>query len=91
MGRRFGIESSLRFKGVAAMRKALAITSVIAAALMLLAGSAMAASRGASSPKTVTVVMHDPGCHWFAVNGKFLKQLSVKGPVALANFDEATL
>ena len=35
--------------------------------------------------------MHDPGCHWFAANGKFLRTLSVAGPVKLANFDEAAL
>ena len=35
--------------------------------------------------------MHDPGCHWFSVGGKFTTKLSVKGPIALANFDEAAL
>jgi hypothetical protein len=35
--------------------------------------------------------MHDPGCHWFAVGGKFLSSLTVTGPVKLANFDEAAL
>jgi hypothetical protein len=41
--------------------------------------------------KTVRIVMHDPGCHSFAVGGKFLTKLSVKGPVSLANYDEAAL
>jgi hypothetical protein len=41
--------------------------------------------------KTVVVAMHDPGCHWFVSNGKFVKSLTVTGPVRLANFDEAAL
>lgn len=66
-------------------------------ALLLLATSALAVGAGqalaqkTTSPKTVTVVMADPGCHWFAVNGKHLKALTVSGPVKLANFDEDTL
>jgi hypothetical protein len=35
--------------------------------------------------------MHDPGCHWFTSNGKFVRTLSVAGPVNLANFDEKAL
>jgi hypothetical protein len=41
--------------------------------------------------RTVTVVMKDPGCHWFSVGGKFTTKLTVTGPVALANFDENAL
>ena len=73
------------------MRKNLATAFVIAATLALIAGSALAAGSRTSSLKTVTVVMHDPGCHWFAVKGKFLKQLSVKGPISLVNYDIAAL
>jgi uncharacterized protein (DUF2345 family) len=66
-------------------------------ALPLLAGLALAVGAGqalaqqAQPAKTVTVVMADPGCHWFAVNGKHLKTLTVSGPVKLANFDEDAL
>lgn len=59
-------------------------------ALGLVAGQALAA-RHASAPATVTVAMHDPGCHWFLVGGKYMRSLAVKGPVSLVNFDEAAL
>ncbi len=71
------------------MRKALML-ALLAAASLLLAGQALAA-RQVHAAKTVTVVMHDPGCHWFSVGGKFLKKLTVTGPVELKNFDEAAL
>ena len=61
-----------------------------AAMLSLAAGQAFARPAHAQS-KTVTVVMHDPGCHWFDVDNTFLKKLTVNGPVKLANFDEAPL
>jgi len=62
-----------------------------AAALLAFGASQALARSSAPATKTVAVAMHDPGCHWFAVNGKFLKKLTVTGPVKLANFDEATL
>jgi len=52
---------------------------------------ALAQPTGTHAAKTVTVVMHDPGCHWFAVGKAFKTSLSVKGPVSLRNVDEATL
>ena len=54
-------------------------------ALLLVVGQAAGSTRSASAVKTVRIVMHDPGCHSFAVGGKFLTKLSVKGPVSLAN------
>ncbi len=68
------------------MKKTLAILAALSAGAVLLV-----ASQAAASPRTVTVVMHDPGCHWFAVGGTFTRSLSVKGPVGLANLDENTL
>jgi hypothetical protein len=62
----------------------------IAALLAVGVGQALAAN-SAPITKTVTVAMHDPGCHWFSVNGKYLKTLTVRGPVKLANYDEAAL
>ncbi|HYA09628.1 MAG TPA: hypothetical protein VEG24_08545 [Gaiellaceae bacterium] len=62
-----------------------------AAALLALGASQALARTSAPASKTVVVAMHDPGCHWFAVNGKFLSKLTVTGPVKLANFDEAAL
>jgi hypothetical protein len=35
--------------------------------------------------------MHDPGCHWFLVNGKYVKSVARHGPVTLLNQDEAAL
>lgn len=64
--------------------KKLAVLAVALVALLVGQGAA-------ASTKTVTVAMHDPGCHWFLVGGKYVKSLSVQGPVSLVNFDEAAL
>lgn len=45
----------------------------------------------AHAEKTVTVVMRDPGCHWFQVGTSFRTSLVVKGPVSLVNYDIAAL
>jgi hypothetical protein len=55
------------------------------------ASQALARPAAAHSAKTVMVVMHDPGCHWFQVGTAFKTSLSVKGPIGLMNMDEATL
>ena len=74
------------------MRKSLIIPLVIATSMFAVAvGQAGATAKHAVAAKTVTVAMHDPGCHSFSTNGKFTKTLSVKGPVALLNLDEAAL
>ncbi len=74
------------------MRKPLIVLIPLAlCALMLVVGQAAGSTRSAGAVKTVKIVMHDPGCHWFAVGGKFKTSLSVKGPISLANYDEATL
>jgi hypothetical protein len=41
--------------------------------------------------KTLKIAMHDPGCHWFKVGGKYTKTATVKGRVRLVNLDEAAL
>jgi hypothetical protein len=64
---------------------------VLAAAVLVPAGGQALGANRAAAAKTVTVVMRDPGCHWFSVNGKFTTTMSVRGPVALANLDVATL
>src|SRR5689334_11769861 len=73
------------------MKKSLIILCVSVTGLLLLAIPAGATATQARTLKTVMVAMHDPGCHWFSVGGKLKKTLSVKGPVALLNLDEATL
>lgn len=66
---------------------------IAACSLVLAAGQAAGAPSQSSAMKTVNVVMKDPGCHWFSVGGKVSTKLKlfVKGPVALANYDEAAL
>ena len=76
------------------MNKRLAIIILTAAlgATMLASGVAVASS-GSSSAKlrVVPIVMADPGCHWFKVNGKNKLRLTVNGPTAFRNLDEAAL
>jgi hypothetical protein len=67
------------------MKKLLLSFVVVLAAALAGTGSA------ATTSKTVTVAMRDPGCHWFLVGGAYKKSLSVSGPVSLVNFDEAAL
>jgi hypothetical protein len=67
------------------------IVLLVAAALLALGTGLSSAHAATKAPKTVTVVMHDPGCHWLDVKNTFLKKLTVVGPVKLADFDEATL
>jgi len=56
-----------------------------------LAASLAGTGSAATTAKTVTVAMHDPGCHWFLVGGTYKKSLTVSGPISLVNFDEAAL
>jgi hypothetical protein len=70
------------------MRK-LILTAVAAVAVLALAAPAAAA------PTRLVVAMHDPGCHWFSVGApahtRYVKTVTHAGPVALVNYDEATL
>ena len=72
------------------MKRSLTLAVALAAGSLLAAGQATAA-RPHAALAPVTIVMHDPGCHWFSVNGKFTTHLTVKGPASLSNLDEATL
>ena len=69
------------------MKKLILLAAALAAAAAVLAGSALAGHK----PTTVTVAMHDPGCHWFLVAGQYRQALVVSGPVSLRNLDEAAL
>jgi uncharacterized protein (DUF2345 family) len=71
------------------MRKFLFIICLALASSAL--GAQALAAPHARAAKTVTVAMRDPGCHWFLVGHKYLKSLTVTGPVHLRNFDEAAL
>jgi hypothetical protein len=68
------------------------LTISILAALALGGGQALAAtSSQKSAPRTLKVVMADPGCHWFLVHGKHASTASVAGRVRVQNLDEAKL
>jgi hypothetical protein len=58
--------------------------------LLPLAALALAAPAVASRAPLV-VAMHDPGCHWFQVGGKYVKSVTRHGPVTLLNQDETAL
>lgn len=72
-------------------RTLIVLGAVVFAGFALAAASFAAASNTSAKTTKVTVVMHDPGCHWFQVGKSLRKTLSVKGPVALFNIDERTL
>jgi hypothetical protein len=60
--------------------------------LLLLPIVALAlAAPAAAGRAPLVVAMHDPGCHWFLVNGKYLKSVARTGPVTILNQDEAAL
>jgi hypothetical protein len=71
--------------------KRIAVLYLAIALLAVGAGQAFARSTHAGAATKVTVVMHDPGCHWFSVGGAFKKTLAVKGSAKLLNVDEAAL
>jgi hypothetical protein len=68
----------------------LAVTATVCAAA-LGAGRAPAATSHRAAPKTLNIYMHDPGCHWFKVAGKYTTQATVNGRVRLVDLDEAAL
>jgi hypothetical protein len=71
--------------------KSLTFALVAAALLAIGVSQAVARPAHAQATKTVTVAMHDPGCHWFAVGNAYKTTLTVKGPIKLRNIDEAAL
>jgi hypothetical protein len=71
--------------------KKIAISISIVALLSVGAGQALARSGHTTTGTKVTVVMKDPGCHWFSVAGKLKTKLTVAGPARLFNVDEAAL
>ncbi len=70
--------------------KTLVLALAVAALVALAGGQAFAKPVHTTSTK-LTVVMHDPGCHWFSIGGKFKTTATVAGPVKVANYDEAAL
>lgn len=69
----------------------IAVAAAIGAAA-LGTGRALATTSHHATAKTVKIVMHDPGCHWFSVNGKLRMRDTVRASrVRLVNFDEDAL
>ena len=73
------------------MKRTVTFAVAVAAGSLLFAAGPASAARKTSAPTPVTVVMHDPGCHWFSVNGNLERTLTVKGPALLTNHDMAAL
>ena len=70
--------------------KTFALTLSLIASVAL-GGQALARPAQAAQVKTLTIVMKDPGCHWFSINGKMKTAAVVAGAVKLVNYDEAAL
>ena len=70
-------------------------TLILAVAALVCAGAfgvgQALATTHQTAPKTLKIVMHDPGCHWFYRGGKFTTKATVTGRVRLVNYDEDAL
>jgi hypothetical protein len=75
------------------MKISLLVLTITAAlcATALGAGRALATTSRQAAPKTMNIVMSDPGCHWFKVGGKLTTTATVSGRVRLVDLDEAAL
>ena len=73
------------------MKRSTTFAVALVVGILVLAAGQASAARTQTVPTPVTVVMHDPGCHWFSVNGTLKRTLAVKGPAVLKNLDMATL
>lgn len=76
------------------MSKRISILFLAAIAAVAVAVGAASASTSAIhvfKSKSVTIAMHDPGCHWFADGGKYYKAASVQRGTTFRNLDEAPL
>jgi len=74
------------------MKTAIALATVATFVTAGMATSLALATPGRhAAPTTLKIVMHDPGCHWFQIGGKFTKTAAVSGAVRLVDLDEAAL
>jgi hypothetical protein len=70
----------------------IAVAGVICAGVFGTGRALATTSHHATTTKTVKIVMHDPGCHWFTVHGKRAKTDTVRANrVRLVNLDEDAL
>ena len=73
---------------------ALTVFAAVAASAggALAAGQALDTSSHQNTTKTVKIVMHDPGCHWFMVGGKYKTKDTVQANrVKIVDLDEGAL
>ena len=70
----------------------LAVAATVAAGA-LGTGQALATTTHQQTTKTLKIIMHDPGCHWFKIHGKFTKTANRQrlDRVRLVDLDEAAL
>lgn len=75
------------------MKTALALATVATFVTAGLAANLALAttSQKAATTKTLKIVMHDPGCHFFRINGKLRTTATANSAVRLVNLDEAAL
>lgn len=66
------------------------VTAAAVLAALAVAQPSSTSTRSAA-PSTVRVVMHDPGCHWFAAGEAFAKTASANRLVRVLNLDDAAL
>jgi len=70
---------------------ALALAAIVCAGAFG-TGQALATTHHQSTPQTLKIVMHDPGCHWFSIHGKLSATATVTASrVRLVDLDEAAL
>jgi len=69
------------------------ILAIAAIGMVAIATSQALAARPyhAHATTKLVVAMHDPGCHWFLIQGKYTKSASAVGSVRLMNVDDNTL
>lgn len=72
------------------MKKILAFAAIGMAAIATSQALAAQPSHTHATTKLV-VAMHDPGCHWFLIHGKYKTSATAVGSVRLVNVDEAAL
>ena len=72
-------------------RIVISLLATTAAMVVLAVGAGAGLASTSQKPKVVPIVMGDPGCHWFMVGGAKKASLSVNGPTAFRNLDEAAL
>lgn len=73
--------------------RAFALSLAVVALLVTAALATSLAFAGSTrtTPKTLQIVMRDPGCHWFMRGKHFTKSATVTGSARLVNRDGAAL